>query len=378
MYKDSGLTININGRSGKTVLSQTGVKQGCPLSPTLFGLYIDGMHRFLMASGPVDVPVLSLGVQVTDLAYADDVALMAESPQGLQRLNDLVCEFCVFMGMVVGVVKTKVMVFNLAFPGPFQWTCGGEQLEIVMDFKYLGILFNALDGMAVTFPMLKKNMFGAWALLKRQYGRLQCLASVGLMFRVYEACVPSTASYGCEIWGFQPFPQQYRILRKSLITSHLQMLKEITGVRGSTSTDILLAELGLKSPDHVWLLRAAKFWNNLAGKPSGNLYRCIALDCCKGLLLQHQSAIGHGPCSRQSMLPGTSTVFAVMTWMSLISLPYGSTSCNSVILSGKTLISARGLALVRGLDAAHMLDGLQDLHIDMLALYWIFLFLLQA
>ena len=28
--------------------------------------------------------------------------------------------------------------------------------------------------------------------------------------------------------------------------------------------------------------------------------------------------------------------------------------------------------------AAHMLDGLQGLHIDMLALYWLFLFLLQA
>ena len=54
------------------------------------------------------------------------------APQGLQRLIDLVCEFCVFMGMVVSVVKTKVMVFNLAFPGPFQWTCGGEQLEIVI------------------------------------------------------------------------------------------------------------------------------------------------------------------------------------------------------------------------------------------------------
>ena len=50
LYKDSGLTININGRSGKTVQSHTGVKQGCPLSPTLFGLYIDGMHRFLMSS----------------------------------------------------------------------------------------------------------------------------------------------------------------------------------------------------------------------------------------------------------------------------------------------------------------------------------------
>ena len=49
LYKDSGLTININGSSGKTVQSHTGVKQGCPLSPTLFGLYIDGMHRFLMS-----------------------------------------------------------------------------------------------------------------------------------------------------------------------------------------------------------------------------------------------------------------------------------------------------------------------------------------
>ncbi len=82
------------------------------------------------------------------------------------------------------------------------------------------------------------------------------------------------------------------------------------------------------------------------------------------------------------MLPGMSSVFAVMTWMSLIFLPYGSTLYNSVIPSGKTLMSAQGLALVRGLDAALMLDGLQDLHIlclvDMLALYWIFLFLLQA
>ena len=81
LYKDSGLTININSRSGKTMQSHTGVKQGCPLSLTLFGLYIDGMHRFLMSSGLVDVPVLSTGVQVPDLAYADDVTLMASFPQ---------------------------------------------------------------------------------------------------------------------------------------------------------------------------------------------------------------------------------------------------------------------------------------------------------
>ena len=280
LYENSGLAIKINGRSGKVVQSHTGVKQGCPLSLTLFGLYIDGMHRFLMSSGPVDVPVLSTGVQVTDLAYADDVTLMASSPQGLQQLIDIVCQFCAPMGMIVSVAKTKVMVFNTAFPGPYQWTCGGEQLEIVNEYKYLGILFNAVHGMAVTFPMLKRKMFAAWALLKRQYGRLQCLSSLGLMFRVYEACVPPAAAYACEISAFQRFSRAFSTSKLDLATSHLQLLKEITGVRATTSTDILLAELGLKSPQHVWLLRAAKFWNNLAGKPHGNIYSTIALDGC--------------------------------------------------------------------------------------------------
>ena len=51
-----------------------------------------------------------------DLAYADDITLMASSPQGLQQLIDLVYEFCAPLGMVVCVTKTKVMVFNTAFP----------------------------------------------------------------------------------------------------------------------------------------------------------------------------------------------------------------------------------------------------------------------
>ena len=102
-------------------------------------------------------------------------------------------------------------------------------------------------------------MLAAWALLKRRCGRLQCLASVGMMFRVYETCVPPTAAYSCEIWGFQQFPRQFSVMRLELVTRHLQILKEIAGVRGSTSTDILLTKLGLKSLQHVWLLRAVQF-----------------------------------------------------------------------------------------------------------------------
>ena len=150
----------------------------------------------------------------------------------------------------------------------------------MIEYNYLGILFNAVHGMAVTFPMLRRKMSAAWALFKRQYEQLQCLSSIGLMFRVYEACVPPATAYACKIWAFQRFSQVFDTSKLDPATSHLQLLKEITGVRGSTSTDILLAELGLKSLQHVWLLRAAKFWNNLAGKPHDNIYSTIALDGC--------------------------------------------------------------------------------------------------
>ena len=212
LYHDSGLTVNINGKIGKTVISQIGVKQGCPLSPTLFGLYIDGMHYFLMTLGPLAIPVLSSGMKVPDLAYADTVAPMASSPEGVWQLLDLVCDFYALIGMIVSVPKTKVLLFNVAFPGPLLWTCGDEQLEIVTQYKYLGIVFDAMHGMAVTFPSLKQEMFGAWALLKRQYGRLQCLTSIGLMFRVYEACVPPSGAYACEIWCCQRFTKHYSAL----------------------------------------------------------------------------------------------------------------------------------------------------------------------
>jgi hypothetical protein len=106
LYDNSQLCVKVQGRSGQSVPSQTGLKQGCPLSPTLFGLFADGLHRFLAARCPDNGPVLSDGRRVPDLGYADDFVLMAESPQALQALIDATVQFCAATGMLISIDKT--------------------------------------------------------------------------------------------------------------------------------------------------------------------------------------------------------------------------------------------------------------------------------
>ena len=139
-------------------------------------------------------PCLSICNRVPDSGYVDDFVVMALTPEGLQRLIDAVLSFCLLMRMVISIPKMMVLVFNVEFPGPLQWLCNSELLQIGTQFKYMGLIFKKLGSLQATFSHLKQNMWAAWSLLKRQYGCLQRLASVGLLFRLYSVCVPPASS----------------------------------------------------------------------------------------------------------------------------------------------------------------------------------------
>ena len=80
---------------------------------------------------------------VLTLMFADDVASFSDTLAHLQKLIDLIVQFCKLVGMELNLDKTKIIVFRNG--GPLRlaekWFLNGTPIEIVSFYKYLGVYF---------------------------------------------------------------------------------------------------------------------------------------------------------------------------------------------------------------------------------------------
>ena len=74
------------------------------------------------------------GRNISNLRYADDITLMAESEEELKSLLMKVKEESEKVGLKVNIQKMKIMA-----PGPItSWEIDGETVETVSDFIFWG------------------------------------------------------------------------------------------------------------------------------------------------------------------------------------------------------------------------------------------------
>ena len=88
LYADVPMSVSVPGLQGGVFQATQGLKQGCPLSPTLFSLYIDDFEQRMITADSggagFDLPALVEGCPAPQVLYADDMALLATSARGLQ------------------------------------------------------------------------------------------------------------------------------------------------------------------------------------------------------------------------------------------------------------------------------------------------------
>jgi hypothetical protein len=109
LYENTSAKYRLGDLETEQVRSIRGVRQGCTLSPLLFGLYTEELAVRMRKSG------LGLNVdgeRLSSLLYADDIVAVSESWQELQVMLDIVNGYGRDFNVKFSGDKSKVMVVN--------------------------------------------------------------------------------------------------------------------------------------------------------------------------------------------------------------------------------------------------------------------------
>lgn len=119
------------------------VKQGCPLSPTLFALFMQPLQDMLHQAIGTLYPAQLLMRQLCCLLFADDVALLSTSKEGLQRHSLTFCSSSALTASwMVNLDKTAVLIFQKGHAqqdGCSGLLWQGHQITLAQQYKYLGM-----------------------------------------------------------------------------------------------------------------------------------------------------------------------------------------------------------------------------------------------
>ncbi|XP_063534978.1 uncharacterized protein LOC134744961 [Cydia strobilella] len=232
-------TVMFDGDSSAAFDMRRGVRQGCVLAPTLFGIFFSallraafdrcdvGVHLHTRKDGKLfNINLLKstrkrYDVLARELLYADDAALVANSEEELQELINRFSHACRSFSMSVNTKKTVIMVQGTNIPTAI--ALDQVPLQSVDHFCYLGSTTTSnlcnnreidtrIGRAATTFGKLSKRV---WT-----NNRLTMSTKV----HVYQACVLSILLYASETWT------TYSKQERRLNAFHMRCLRIILGV----------------------------------------------------------------------------------------------------------------------------------------------------
>ncbi|KAL4100956.1 hypothetical protein QTP88_020980 [Uroleucon formosanum] len=105
LYRDQATLIDINGTI-KEAKIRKGVRQGCPLSPYLFNLF---MKEAIEEIKEVTNSVRINGEEVHSIRFADDISLVAESEDNMNFMLNTLSRIMDKFHMKINATKTKTM-----------------------------------------------------------------------------------------------------------------------------------------------------------------------------------------------------------------------------------------------------------------------------
>jgi len=279
MHANVQMRVRLRGCLGDSFPANRGVRQGDPLSPLLFGLFIDRFESFLAARcAGQGVRIGRLLLQL--LLYADDLVLLAESKADLQAMLNVLSEFCRATCMTVNVSKSEIVIFNAATPAISPFIYNGETMPVKPFFVYLGVKLDSATKSVVSSVLtgrVAKARAAMYAMFSRCY-ELR-LHNVHMQCRLFDALVVPVLNYGCEVWGAEHLGNSNVIEGCGAAELlHFSFLRQSLGVRASTARAVMLRETGRCHMNVAWFRQALNFFNRVMKRNDSDVVRhaCLA------------------------------------------------------------------------------------------------------
>ena len=283
MYKKTEYCIKLTNGHTRAIDSNLGLKQGCPLSPMLFNLYIDNIDDIF--DDTCD-PIAIQNEKINHFLYADDLVILSQSREGLQRGINKASEFAKSKHLTISVNKSKTMVFNSS--GRFirdSFTLNGQTLEPVQSFCYLG--FDIKCSGNVKHAMNILNDKGNKALRPILCAIARFNIPVKTSIRLFHTYISPILLYNAENWstlsdkGLEKCDKHF-ILSETLTSkidiTHRKLLKYILGVSKSCPNLAIYGEAG-EIPISLKSYRLTlNFWHRVTNLPNTSLSKKALLE----------------------------------------------------------------------------------------------------
>ena len=195
LYWDQEAAIRLGGKLSEWKAIKRGVRQGCVLSPCLFGLYSEIILRSI---GDIKGIVVG-GRNVNNIRYADDTVLLADNEANLQEMLDVANRSGETKGLRINAAKTKCMVISRDQACPvMNLKVGDRSIDNVNEFIYLGSLITN-DGRSDT-EVRRRIAIAKTSFLKMRRLLSNRQINRRLRYRMIKCYIWSTFLYGSELW----------------------------------------------------------------------------------------------------------------------------------------------------------------------------------
>ena len=264
LYQDATCQVIHEGKLTDPFQVQTGVRQGCLLSPTIFLMVIDWIMRQATTGHRTGIQ-WTLTKMLEDLDFADDISLLSHRQQDAQEKLDRVAHEAARTGLKINVGKTETLRINNHQQD--QIRLNDEEIKEVEKFTYLGSIVSK-DGGADEDIRSRVSKAGHASRTLNSIWRSSTL-SLKNKIRIFNTNVKSVLLYGSETW------RTTKTNRKKIQTFINKCLRYILGIRWpETISNKELWERTGQQPVEIEIRRRKWGWiGHTLRKPNANVTR---------------------------------------------------------------------------------------------------------